>query len=95
MVRMLRPFADEVPALRNFNEASLAVLLKGTDPSDAGGDCVRLAERLRPLLQNETDSKIVAASLARGMRPMLQCVVDPLQRGLCCGGGISCATWFT
>lgn len=85
MCMLTESFADGTPTPPSFNEAWLAVLPKGTAADDRGGECVRQAESLRPLLLKSTDSKIVAGTLARGMRPILKKEGHPTQRDFVAG----------
>lgn len=81
MCMLTHVFADGAPAPAGFNEAWLVVLPKGSEAADTRGECARAADSLRPLLLKNTDSKIVAGTLARGMRPILSKAVHPTQRG--------------
>lgn len=87
--RLLASFADGAKAPEGFNEAWLALLPKGEEPEDMTEHRVRAAKNLRPLLLKNTDSKIVASALARGLRPILAASVHQTQRGFVMGREMS------
>lgn len=85
MCKLIRAFAGGVPASDGFNEAWLVVLPKASEAADTGGKCERAADCLRRLLLKNTGSNMVAATLARGMRPILSKAAHPTKRVVVAG----------
>lgn len=79
MQLMLTGFADGMAVPDRFNEAWLVMLHKTVEGMGASGDLVRAPEVLRPWLLKHTDSKAIAATLARAMKPIVATGAQPSQ----------------
>lgn len=86
---LLAAFADGEEPPADFNAAWLALLPKGAEDEDSEENMVRTAGNLRPLLLKNTDSKAIAAALARGMRKLQAAHVHATQRGFIAGREMS------
>lgn len=71
-------FADGIAVPSGFNET---LLPKDEAASDLSGDIARDAGKLRPLLFENIDLKVVAAAVARAMRPIAKRDAHASQRG--------------
>lgn len=82
---LINGLADGLRVPPLFNEAWLAVLPKGEAALDSTGEVVRGAGALRPLVLKNIGMKIVAASVARRMRPASSRGAHASERGFVSG----------
>lgn len=80
--------ADGGPAPEGLNNAVLAMLPKGSDPSDDDTGVVRSSDKLRPLCLKNVDIKVIAGVASHSMRSTLQSCAHPAQHGFIPGRSI-------